>query len=247
MLTSIKFKQDWEKCFLKNQKFTFKPITLMVGDQGVGKSTMLSVIRHILKTPDSKAVEFTTDDTKQGGLFSMDMEKDNPRTGSLNAGDAASYKSSFLSNFGSHGEALKPILRTLDTISDSFILLDEPETALSLRTQFLMIECFKNALTRNNQIIVATHNLVFMEAFPESILSLEHGKYLTPKKFVISQKGTTDFKDKRDDKFIKKYNCEKGISCTCLPITGGWFKNTCDSFIGRDGVSNRIKKLKKTF
>lgn len=247
MLKTIKFKDDWEQCFFKNQKFVFKPITLMVGDQGVGKSTMLSVIRHITKNPDTKHIEYTTDDTKQSGMFSMDMEKDNPRTSSPNAGDAGSYKSSFLSNFGSHGEALRPILKTIDTISDSFILLDEPETALSLRTQFLMIDCLKNALARNNQIILATHNLVFMEAFPDSILSLEHGKYLTPRKFVNSQKGTTDFKNKRDDKFIKKYNCEMGIACTCIVASGGWFKNSCDSFIGRDGVSNRKKKLKKTY
>ena len=245
MLTSIKFKDDWEQAFLKNQKFLFKPITLLVGDQGAGKSTMLSVIKHILKNPDTKYLEFATDDTKQNGLFSMDMEKDNPRTGPLDADSPLAYKQSLFSHMGSHGEALIPVLKSIDKISDSFILLDEPETALSLRTQFLMIECFKNALKRNNQIIIATHNYVFMEAFPDNILSLENGKYMKPKAFLESQKSPSDFKDKRDDKIIKKLNCEKGISCTCIAETGGWFKNTCDSYIGRDGVSNRLKKQRK--
>jgi predicted ATPase len=61
-----------------------------------------------------------------------------------------------------------------------YILLDEPETSLSLRSQYLVIDLFKDTLMRNNQIIVATHNLIFMEAFPDSILSLEHGRYVTP-------------------------------------------------------------------
>ena len=246
MIKTIKLNSDWE-CFFKGQKFEFMPITLLVGDQGAGKSTLLNIIKTIVKKPDTRDVELVVDDTKQNGLFCMDMENDNPRITQGNPFNQEEYKNSFLSKFQSHGEALLPVIKTIDSLSDTIILLDEPETALSLRSQFLMVECFKRALERNNQIIIATHNYVFMEAFSDSILSLENMKYTSFKKFLSTQKAPSNFKEIREDKLIKKNNCEKGVSCPCRIKSNGWFDNKCDSFINRDGVSNRKKKLRRTF
>jgi len=233
MFKTVKLKEDLD-CFFKNQKFEFKPITLLVGDQGAGKSTLLSYLSIIMKNSSDRSFEVITDDTKQGGAFIMDMEKNNPRHESPNPDNPSAYRSSFMSHFQSHGEVLLPVLKTIDGLSDTIIILDEPETALSLRSQFKMIDCFKRALERNNQIIVATHNLLFMEAFPDSILSLEHGKYMTPQKFLESQKKQSDFKEKRNDKIIKKTKCKMGNECKCANERG-FYNNRCDKYVSKHG------------
>lgn len=237
MFKSIKLTETLD-CFFKNQKFEFKPITLLVGDQGSGKSTLLSYLSMITKNPNDRSFQVMSDDTKQNGTFIMDMEKNNPRHETPNANSPAAYKNTFMSHFQSHGEVLLPVLNVLDKLTDTIILLDEPETALSLRSQFKMIDCFKRALERNNQIIIATHNLLFMEAFPESVLSLEHGKYITPKLFLKAQQKESDFKEKRNDKMIKKTKCSMGNECKCAMKTS-FYDNRCENYIGRGGKKNK--------
>ena len=56
MIKSLKFKDDYI-CFFKNQSFEFKGVTLLVGDQGCGKSTMLSLLFNLIskeKNEDGK-------------------------------------------------------------------------------------------------------------------------------------------------------------------------------------------------
>lgn len=237
MFKTLKLTENLD-CFFKNQQFTFKPITLLVGDQGAGKSTLLSYLEIVMKNPEDRSFKITFDDTKQSNTFIMDMEKNNPRFETPNAFDPEEFKRSLFSHFQSHGETLVPVIKFLDTVKDTIILLDEPETALSLRSQFKMIECFKRALQRNNQIIVATHNLLFMEAFPDSVLSVEHGKYMTPKAFLQSQKEESDFKEKRNDKMIKETKCSMGIACKCANETS-FYNNRCENYIQRDGRRNK--------
>lgn len=226
MITKLKFVDD-HLCFTKGQEFEFKPITLLVGDQGCGKSTMLGIIKN-----GNAPVSVARTGPSQDKVLALDMEKDNPRTSPADVNNAASYKMSLVSHFQSHGEVLLPIIKFIDDAKNAYITLDEPETALSLRSQFLLVDLLKSALTRGNQIFVATHNLVLMEAFPDSILSLEHERYVTPEEFVELQKQPSDFKDVRDDKRIKKEKCLRGIQCECAAETG-FYKIGCEHYIAR--------------
>ena len=46
MLESISFTQDW-RCFKTGEEFIFRPdVNLLVGDQGCGKSSLLTAIRR---------------------------------------------------------------------------------------------------------------------------------------------------------------------------------------------------------
>lgn len=231
MITQLKFKEDYF-CFFKNQKFILKPITLLTGDQGCGKSTLLTAISQAVKKEETNCIEIVTEEPLQENILKLDLEVDNPRIGYANPNDSQGMFYALTSKFRSHGEVLLPILKHIQNVSNSIILIDEPETSLSLRSQFEMIEILKTVQTRENQIIIATHNFIFMEAFPDSILSLEQNKYVKPKKFKKLQMLPSDFKEKRDDKIIKKTKCKKGNNCTCANETG-WYNNKCESYIKR--------------
>lgn len=238
MIKKIKLKDDYV-CFFKNQTFEFKPITLLVGDQGCGKSTMLDIIKGLAKEgfQNKKWIDVEAEDSNKVGFLHFDLEMHNPRVTQANPDSSESMLYHLTSNFKSHGETLLPIMKELNSIDNKIILLDEPETSLSLRSQYLMIEIFKKCIERNNQLILATHNMVFIEAFPESILNLEQGKYVSPRQFVNAQKKPSDFKDKRNDKIIKKMNCRMGINCTCPAENRGFYDKNCLHYVDRQGKS----------
>lgn len=244
MIKKITFNEDYI-CFLKKQNFTFNPITLLVGDQGCGKSTLLRILKDVAERGgDYKSFTSEFDDSIQEKTFLFDCEKDNPRTSRPNPDSSNSMLFAATSQFRSHGEVLLPLMKTLSDCENTIIMLDEPETSLSIRSLYLMVEIFKGCLSRNNQIFLATHNPVFMEAFSDSILSLEHNKYLTYRKFLNSQKSSSNFKDKRDDRIIKKEKCKLGIKCVCASDIGR-YDNKCFHYIDRDGKSGNQRDMFK--
>ena len=236
MITKITCLHDFI-CFFEKESFDFKPITLLVGDQGCGKSTLLHIAKDCISQEGNASLfKREIDETVQQGFLMLDFEKDNPGMLSANPNDGDDMLYKMLSKFNSHGETLLPILEHLSTVEDTVIILDEPETALSLRSQFKMIEIFKGCLERNCQIIIATHNLIFMEAFPDSIFSLEHMKYVTPEEFVELEKEENNIKEEREDKKIKKEKCTQGTSCECANEIGR-YDDKCVHYIDREGKS----------
>lgn len=230
MLKSLKFKDDYDYCFVKGNKYNFKPITLLVGDQGCGKSTLLKIIKNWCDNP-AEYIEMKFEEPKQTNVILFDLEKDNPR---LENGNPDKNDGNMLYHmsvrFQSHGEVVLPLLKEVTSKSNCLILLDEPETSLSLRSQFMLIDVFKEAIKRNNQIIVSTHNSLFMEAFNTSILSLEHNKYVSYTEFKELEKQPNDFKLIREDKHIKKTKCKLGINCTCAAKTH-FYNRKCENYI----------------
>lgn len=87
----------------------------------------------------------------------------------------------------SHGQSIMPFIENLKTCKDSLILLDEPETALSIRSQHKMADILVDA-TRNRgcQVLVASHCSILMNRC-ESIYSMEHKKWMTPNDFIETQ------------------------------------------------------------
>lgn len=236
MLISIKFNDDYN-CFFKNQKFSFKEINLLVGDQGSGKSTLLNLLNNNLKK-EASDILIEQIDTGIKNYFYFDLEKDNPRSKQGDPFNSQSLLYSLTSKMKSHGEVLVPLLSYINEISNSYIFLDEPESSLSIRSQYNFIEILNEALKRNNQIFIATHNFIFMKAFPDNLISLEHLKSIKLNSFLNSQKEKSDFKDKRNDKIIKTTHCIKGLSCPCANETG-WYNNRCENYIARGGLKRR--------
>lgn len=173
---------------LQEVDFTLSDINLFVGDQGCGKSTLINLIRLNHGDIDLKMTEHTI----QNGVdsFFFDSEKDNPRTKDPIAytkptGESIGYGygNALASRFKSHGEILEHfIISPLLKAKDCVILLDEPESGLSITNQFKMINAIKTAAKNNCQLFIATHCYPLIMEF--EVISLEHNMKLNGKDFI---------------------------------------------------------------
>lgn len=149
------------RCFKRGTTFEFvNDVTLLVGDQGCGKSTILSLIQDGKKLCKDIAAEIV----KPCKFSSFDCEKDNPRIRNY-ISDNSSAMFEVLSRFSSHGETLLPILEHLKDVENTLILIDEPETALSITSQYKIVKILRESVSRNCQVIVSTHSPILMEEF----------------------------------------------------------------------------------
>jgi predicted ATPase len=187
-LKSVEFKEN-QRCFKKGDIFAFENVTLLVGDQGTGKSTLL----ELLAKNDNKLEISLTENTHKKGIktFYFDSEKMNPRTkdpAHYGTKNTISFGDAIKSRFTSHGETLS--LFTVEAIkkaNDCVVFLDEPESGLSIRNQFKLINEIDNALERQCQLVIATHCLPLIQ-HQKHVLSLEHKKWISSDLFLNDQK-----------------------------------------------------------
>ena len=182
--------------FLPGQKFEFiHPITLLVGDNGVGKSSMLKLIG----TQDPAVII----NKSCSSVVWWDSELSNPRTRNyeildyflqyvknVNASEEEKIRivklvQEFLilnkedsTLTGSHGEQLFPILESIRAHSGSLILLDEPEGGLSIPKIEQFYSMIKSAVSQGTEFIIATHSPVLMEAVGQ-VYDLVQGEYVS--------------------------------------------------------------------
>jgi predicted ATPase len=176
----IKFLKDY-RCFKKNDVFEFKPgINLLVGDQGCGKSTLMQCMMNN-KSEDWKC------ETDKVQYFSFDTEKDNPRMiHDLNdIGMDLGY--ALTTKFLSHGESNLPKLKMMKKASENLFFVDEPESALSIRSQLAIAKILKS-VGKNNQFIISTHSEIIINIVDE-VLNLEKKIWMPTKDFLDEQYG----------------------------------------------------------
>ena len=188
-LLSVKLNEGY-RTLTNGLNIQLKPITLLVGEQGCGKSSLLQLIQE---NSNKINIEIAEDVIKNGiNSFYFDSEKMNPRTADIEANyttpgggsKGIGPTAAVMTKFMSHGEALRKF--TVDRIhqaNDCVLLLDEPESALSLRNQYKLAKELINATNRNVQVIVATHCLPIIESVDE-VYSLEHSKWIKSKEFI---------------------------------------------------------------
>jgi len=182
MIHSVRFTEDW-RCFKAGDSFGFCPgINLLVGDQGCGKSSLFTVLRNAGGNGDKNLKEKATVWGDKSQLFSFDFEHENPRTVGYFLDDTVSQVASMLS---SHGECSRALFAAMKTASDCVLLMDEPDTALSMRSCGLLVRQLKALVDRNSQVIIAVHNPVVIQAFDE-VLSLEHHRWMKSTDFIAS-------------------------------------------------------------
>ena len=169
-------------------EFECGDVNLLVGNQGCGKSTMLNLIQK-----NHADVEISlTDDVYKNGVdsFYFDSEKDNPRINNperyadLHGNNIGiGYGGALSARFKSHGEIMEGFtVEPLKKAKNCVVILDEPESGLSITNQFKLIEEIKNAVKRGCQFFIATHCYPIIQEF--DVISLEHLEKYTGTQFI---------------------------------------------------------------
>lgn len=189
-------------------------VNVIVGENGSGKTTLFSLIKNYSGKPPDRMSFFLSKYENEEQYFQnyqkdyngelqvdgvlnyrnaifFDGEKDNPVVAipqMLNP-DRKEFASLVSQLFDaeeeSHGESMLPVLAyILQNAKNCTIFMDEPETALSLKNQFWLInEMQKSAKERNNQIIISTHALALISQF-ETIFDMETRQWINREKYI---------------------------------------------------------------
>lgn len=164
-----------------------KPVTIFVGENGSGKSTIVEAIAvNFGMNPEGggRNFNFSTRATHAGlhdelVLSKVGFPRDNfflRAEGFYNVAsqiDATTAPSTILKNYGarsvheqSHGEAfLKTMMHRF--YGQGLYILDEPESALSPMKQMSMLAIMHDLVKEGSQFIIATHSPVLM-AYPDA-------------------------------------------------------------------------------
>jgi len=167
----------------KGKVIEMKPITLLIGEQGCGKSSLL----EFMQKNNRDYIEVILSKDLKGTInhFYFDTETMNPRISSLDNYSTPSGNSrgigiaaALFSHFQSHGETLREFtVNRVNEAKDCVILLDEPEAALSIKNQYLLAN--RIVENKNNvQFVIATHCIPLFEKVGYAY-DLEHYKWVT--------------------------------------------------------------------
>lgn len=188
-LLSVQLKEKY-RTLPKDLMIELRPLTLLVGEQGCGKSSLLDLLQK-----NSNKIELGLSDNvlkNSIGSFYFDTEKMNPRTvDALSAytnpdgtSKGIGMGNALMTHFKSHGETLKEFtVNRIHQAKNCVLLMDEPETALSLRNQFKLGDELMKCEDRNTQVILSTHCLPLIMMVDE-VYSLEHHQWISSKEFV---------------------------------------------------------------
>jgi len=172
------------------------PVTFFIGENGTGKSTFLEAVAHksgihiwrntqtsrYINNPyEDKLYLFMglewTDGWVKGSFFASEIFKHFAQ----NLDEWATSDPGMLNYFGgeslmtqSHGQSLMSFFRNRYKIKGLF-LMDEPETALSPRSQIELLKLIKDmSLDGHAQFMIATHSPILLACPGAAIYSFDH-------------------------------------------------------------------------
>ena len=187
LLSEVRFREDY-RCFTAGQVLTFeKGVNLLVGEQGSGKSTLISLLRDRVGTKFKAELSHRVMDVVMQPCYVrwLDFEKDNPRTQTeIGLHDAFLLGSMSVS----HGQTMLAMLHGLATVLSetegrTLLLLDEPDMALSIRSVHRLAALLQRAADDGHQVIAAVHNPIVIASQPR-VLSLDDGVWLASERFI---------------------------------------------------------------
>lgn len=206
--TFIIFKKDLEIEFKDN-------LTIIVGDNGCGKTSLIKnlifpykELNHWFSEDKEKhnqeVVQKYIEDKVRKLTFSkfpqyIIIEKEIHKTSFLdtiskNIQEKAFQKKSIMNDTllmfnmqeASNDENSLDFFESLTNIENSLIVLDEPETSLSIKSQLKVSKLIKELSTKN-QIVLITHSEYLMR-MSNKVYDFEQKKYLDTEQYIKSQK-----------------------------------------------------------
>ncbi len=155
-------------------------MNIIVGENGSGKSTLLDLIigRH---KKDLIKVNF-----EKGSTYRfLDTEKHNPRT-KTDCSGSGNIMFEVSSRFMSHGETMLLLLEGSKSFKDILLIVDEPETGISIKNQIKVLKILKNLTDKSNcQVILATHSYHIIKT-EEKIFSMDLMAWVNSEKYLQS-------------------------------------------------------------
>ena len=189
MIASVTFNTDVRGVFTKGERVEIRPYTLLVGDQGCGKSTMLQELMGLIKARKEdrggRNIRVENIDPMLKGAY-IDFEKDNPRAQGRFRDDL-DIGTQVASRFVSHGEVVRSILGTMP--EQTVLLMDEPDGSLSPRSVFWLSRRLQEHVTSGGQVITSVHNPILIQEAGE-VLSLEHKRWMPGEEFLELHRAT---------------------------------------------------------
>ncbi len=187
----------------KDFELEFKSkITLLVGDNGCGKSTILDAIRSHFEIADPsymkrdyRSLEVSPEIAKESVMYFDSHAMDKKFSGTF--GDDMNLQLKTMRLSSGQGLLTQMIERGFFKAKKKVIILDEPCRGLSLKKQYLLFEGFmQSCMINDNQLILSTHSEVFMRLakldpcihYSCSLFSVEAMRYMTYEEFIESQK-----------------------------------------------------------
>jgi predicted ATPase len=153
MITSIKFKTFLDRIKIKTSEIPVYPGTIWIGSNGIGKSTLLKMIQT-----NSSHLDFTFDNENPLSLIYFDSNKMNPNTTTRKVETLAELAS--IKN--SKGQVFQAVYNHLHSVSNTLILIDEPESGLDIDYILKFSEIIGEGLNRNNQYIITSHHPILI-------------------------------------------------------------------------------------
>lgn len=207
--------------FKKDLLIEFEPITVIVGDNGCGKTSLVEYLKYphekikgasltaafinkskeevqkdiIKEWLDDKERKLTFIGSPHYIVAGNELHKsafiDNAQKEMSEKTLNRTLKASSIASFfdmqeASNGENNLDFLFGLKEISNSLIILDEPETSLSIKSQFKIFNLLKE-LSQSNQIIIITHNENLMR-LSDNVYDFEKKNYILTEKYINQQK-----------------------------------------------------------
>lgn len=139
---------------------------------------------YLINKTHASMRDLSIDDVTNNLLEKLGLYFDSKRGGSI-LGDEIKMDitTAQIATMQSHGQSIFPLIqKSTEGVTGGVIMLDEPETAMSLRSQYKLADIILN-LSKNNQIIVATHSPIIMR-IADTVLSLEHRKWMNTEEFI---------------------------------------------------------------
>lgn len=198
--------------FTAGTSIEFRPVTVIVGDNGSGKSTLLQYLkppefakalwigkdtsiteeeRHAARVKEWLVNDETSIVFEQSPeliVIGNEIHK-TQFIEAIGAGKTTLSAQDIVARWSmsedSNGETTIDFINSLSKLEGCLIVLDEPETSLSIKSQIKMRNLVKR-LAAKNQIIVVTHSQYFME-MSKDVYDFEKKQWTSTKEYIKSQ------------------------------------------------------------